>query len=105
MGDLLCCPFCGGTAYIRSKDPYIAVECTVCNASTKKFTLSRVINADDRAINAWNRRVEEDGADELDMTETMDKYFSKNAGYDILSQSEINQVLEMVESAKKSENK
>ena len=76
MADLKPCPFCGGEAdiWIKSQNrhpfvgSYILVKCDVCGACTKTFYNLNDIPEDDswthwetaeRAIKAWNRRVNE----------------------------------------------
>ena len=54
------CPFCGGEAFIFSITPCFgesvtfAVVCEKCNASSKSKS------KEEYAINAWNRRVDDD---------------------------------------------
>ena len=68
------CPFCGGKpyletnhrAFIKAKTTKVAfVRCRVCNARTQRFELgefgctSHSSAANEKAIEAWNRRSED----------------------------------------------
>lgn len=68
------CPFCGGEPYLEShhrafinaQSTRVAfVRCRQCNARTERFKLedfgctSRSLKANEKAIEAWNRRVYE----------------------------------------------
>ena len=74
MAKLKPCPFCGGKpyletnhrAFIKAKTTKVAfVRCRNCEARTQRFELeafgctSRSSAANEKAIEAWNRRVEE----------------------------------------------
>ena len=65
------CPFCGGEAsymtyitergvFTRSRK-YIYFKCKNCEAQTKAFPESVHYSAEEKAIEAWNARVEQDG--------------------------------------------
>ena len=70
--DLKPCPYCGGRAYLeRSHRAFIGaktervalVRCTECNARSGRFPVaawghtSSSREAEEAAVNAWNRRV------------------------------------------------
>lgn len=61
MDELKACPFCGGEAkcvtYLRNKE-YIYIECKDCEAQAKAFPESVHYSAEEKAIEAWNRRAE-----------------------------------------------
>lgn len=74
MDKLKSCPFCGGEAYlemshrafIKARTTKVAfVRCTVCEARSGRVPLSdygctsRSIEANNKAIEAWNRRAED----------------------------------------------
>lgn len=57
------CPFCGGKAEYRSTCAgagYAYVKCTACNARTGYIALSFDYSTKDVAIEAWNRRVNDE---------------------------------------------
>lgn len=61
------CPFCGGEARLEHPSgPYMEpykgasmVECTNCHAMTRSFSVATEYSSDDKAIEAWNRRVKD----------------------------------------------
>lgn len=64
------CPFCGGKAsymtyitergvFIRSRK-YIYFKCKNCEAQTKAFPESVHYSAEEKAMEAWNKRVGEE---------------------------------------------
>lgn len=61
-GDLLPCPFCGGTAEFDriaapQSDLYgVRVRCTVCGAGITTKQSTDLTTADEGAVTAWNRR-------------------------------------------------
>lgn len=61
MEKLKPCPFCGGKAFVRYVMPCSTVQCEKCGASTGVFS-DWYEEADGRkeAIDAWNRRVNND---------------------------------------------
>ena len=59
------CPFCGGEAELAygGKGSFIAegisfVRCKECGAVGQKFEVSRKYSSDEKAIDAWNRRID-----------------------------------------------
>ena len=62
MSDLKPCPFCGGKAEIqhtekRSEYGECAfIVCTHCGANGQMVTKAWAYSADEKAIEAWNRR-------------------------------------------------
>ena len=73
--ELTPCPFCGGEAEIRKSKNYgfvdcVHVHCTMCGASIPKTPINHLMyvcgkqvrlseeHATARAINAWNRRAD-----------------------------------------------
>ena len=53
MAELLPCPFCGSTGYVK-KNPFTghySVECKTCGAK-----MAGVILSSTKAIDKWNRR-------------------------------------------------
>ena len=75
MAELKPCPFCGGEAYLeRSHRAFIGakstkvsfVRCKECNARSGRFKIndyghtSHSVEAEASAIEAWNRRTEND---------------------------------------------
>lgn len=65
MDDLLPCPFCGGEARLCSSQICpsvdVVVECVECHAGTKFFNDGEADELRREAIEAWNRRVEQNG--------------------------------------------
>ena len=76
MAELKPCPFCGGKpyletrhrAFIKAKTTRVAfVRCRECEARTQRFELtdfghtSYSEEANKKAIEAWNRRVQDNG--------------------------------------------
>lgn len=81
MNKLKPCPFCGGAAYlerchrafINAETTRVAfVRCKNCNARTGRFKLedygktSHSTEANEKAIEAWNRRAEDSDPREED---------------------------------------
>lgn len=52
------CPFCGGSAEIIKQICAVYIRCKDCKSSTAAFTAMIENCALDNAIEAWNRRVE-----------------------------------------------
>lgn len=57
--ELKPCPFCGGEAELQS-EPWSAVICANCRAMSHCFPHSGKYSSDEKAIEAWNRRVDDD---------------------------------------------
>lgn len=61
MPELKPCPFCGGKAKLHHKyemmTGYSYIYCTRCRTETEKFAQSCSHSSDEKAIEAWNRRV------------------------------------------------
>lgn len=68
-GELLPCPFCGGTVKLERDNPlnlrWLWVGCKTCGISTTKSAY------DYRVINAWNRRPTNEGQDGLTDSEIL----------------------------------
>ena len=68
MAELKPCPFCGGEAELKKymcslgNDGYYVVECKICGAKGKAIRNTSFISENDekRAIEAWNRRADND---------------------------------------------
>lgn len=63
MRELKPCPFCGGEAEIGHSNLFSGkmasyCECNNCGATGEYFDVSSKYSSDDKAIEAWNRRVE-----------------------------------------------
>ena len=65
MSDLKMCPFCGGEAKLGFGGEGSAtakgmsfVRCEKCGAMGAKFMMDRTYSSDEKAIEAWNKRVE-----------------------------------------------
>ena len=56
------CPFCGGEAHLFQNKPwYVVVQCFSCGAQiARQFNKIEELSLDDRAVAAWNRRIEHD---------------------------------------------
>lgn len=54
------CPFCGGMGVLNNEKNRIVsfVKCLSCGAETGLVRLSAEYCSDDKAIEAWNRRAE-----------------------------------------------
>ena len=53
------CPFCGGKAIIaRYIDAYSLVVCEKCGAESRMVEISEKYCSDEKAAEAWNRRVD-----------------------------------------------
>ena len=65
MSELKSCPFCGGDAQLDHSQVgfgvYSKVRCIKCHCSTKNFGISTKVSSDELAIEAWNKRVGEQG--------------------------------------------
>lgn len=59
MAELKLCPFCGGEAKLEHLCKSSIVYCKCCRASTRSIELSPEYASDEKAIEAWNRRVED----------------------------------------------
>lgn len=53
------CPFCGGMGILNNESDKIVsyVKCLTCGAETGLIKVSAEYSSDDKAIEAWNRRV------------------------------------------------
>lgn len=64
MTNLKRCPFCGGEAKVAHDVTIVYtwsyISCTKCKARTTYFLMSTEYSSDQRAIEAWNRRVEDE---------------------------------------------
>lgn len=62
MTELNPCPFCGGEAHLCSSEICetldVVVECMDCHAGTAFFSDGEVEELRQKAIEAWNRRIE-----------------------------------------------
>jgi len=65
MTELKPCPFCGGDAELKEKEYATAghkkwayVRCKVCEATSNYFSENLAYCANEKAIEAWNRRTE-----------------------------------------------
>lgn len=59
--ELKHCPFCGGKAKLEDyglNGNFVVVHCLYCGAMTRLF--AKDIRLGETAIEAWNKRVEED---------------------------------------------
>ncbi len=61
------CPFCGGEAEFKtiekdmlSRQDYIWVRCSKCEATSKKFESNLYSSAAEDAAKAWNRRIKDE---------------------------------------------
>ena len=55
------CPFCGGEGKLITSgfnDCYSLVKCKQCGAESKPFKISKEYCSDEKAAEAWNRRVD-----------------------------------------------
>ncbi len=54
------CPFCGGKGVLNNEENRIVsfVKCVQCGAESGLVRVSAEYCADDKAIEAWNRRAE-----------------------------------------------
>lgn len=53
------CPFCGGKAALKG-DFFSLVKCEECGAETRKVEISKKYSSDEKAVEAWNRRTDND---------------------------------------------
>lgn len=63
MIELKPCPFCGGEAMLDYEcygGGKSFVYCKSCRISTERFEISREYASDEKAIEAWNRRVSDE---------------------------------------------
>lgn len=60
--DLKLCPFCGGKAELHHTNGEMLcyVKCTICGAETGIVKAALEYCANDKAIEAWNRRASDD---------------------------------------------
>lgn len=62
--ELKPCPFCGGQAQLdhegTGRNVYSKVRCMKCYCVTKGFMISTEHSSDEKAIEAWSRRVEDE---------------------------------------------
>ena len=54
--ELKPCPFCGGRAELHEEGNYCLVKCTQCGAETGIVRMSLKYCANEKVIEAWNRR-------------------------------------------------
>jgi Lar family restriction alleviation protein len=59
------CPFCGGKSKIEGNTHYVWVECYDCKSQTNSFKTLSDCDASNKAISAWNTRVEYDKSELL----------------------------------------
>ena len=60
--ELRKCPFCGGAAQLSHKSYGVGIQasyilCPGCGCTTKEFDVSATYASDEKAADAWNRRV------------------------------------------------
>ena len=67
MAELKPCPFCGGEAELKEKEYAMIghkvqayVRCKVCGTTSNYFSENIAYCANEKAIEAWNRRAEND---------------------------------------------
>ena len=61
MSELKSCPFCGGKAGLVYREPVSCVVCRKCGATGAMGSDSyEVGDGKEKAIEAWNRRVNDD---------------------------------------------
>ena len=66
MDELKTCPFCGGNAKLRHTEgssiygKTAFVVCLHCEAISKMIPMSFIYSADEKAIEAWNRRTKDE---------------------------------------------
>ena len=58
MSELKPCPFCGGEAKLEHLIKSSIVYCKCCRASTRAMEFSPEYASDEKAIEAWNNRAE-----------------------------------------------
>ena len=64
MTEIRPCPFCGGKGKIIHPRSELdmrgtsAVICEICGAKSEDYTISFKYSSDEKAIGAWNRRVD-----------------------------------------------
>lgn len=54
------CPFCGGEGELKTSgfnNCYSLVECKQCEAESRAFRISNEYCSDEKAAEAWNRRI------------------------------------------------
>ena len=52
------CPFCGGKASLNDNSSCSYVHCEKCGATGESFNMSKKYSSDEKAAEAWNRRVD-----------------------------------------------
>ena len=51
------CPFCGGKAFLSDNSSCSYVCCEDCGATGQSFNMSKKYSSDEKAAEAWNKRV------------------------------------------------
>ena len=52
------CPFCGGKAFLSDNSSCSYVCCEDCGATGQSFKVSKKYSSDEKAIEAWNKRTD-----------------------------------------------
>ncbi len=60
MDELKPCPFCGGKSSLNDNSSSSYVHCEKCGATGESFNISKKYSSDEKAAEAWNRRVDND---------------------------------------------
>lgn len=58
MDKLKPCPFCGGEAELIHDELFSFVKCKMCSAEARIVKVSARYCADEIAVEAWNRRID-----------------------------------------------